>query len=134
MKMATYKKLYEKRENEEMLDKLCDILTQDSLELGNLLDDMARAETDEVELKDYLKLLMRRFTLAPLKVNEVRVNKNAKGEVLDYCIYNYTYSMYKWFLSHGWDTVFARPHYLMISNEWLNDKERKNLNEKITQH
>lgn len=127
--MTTYGELFDQRDNEQKLDQLVELSTERRKREGELMDDLAKYNTGEPEMKDYLGLLRQRLAGGAKPVNQVR-KTTVMGQGF-YHVDNYSYTMYKWFVKRGFDLSLLTPQSMGILEESLTDKEKESFNAKM---
>lgn len=117
-------------EIDSLLDEVM-ILAEDWEELHQML---AEADTPNERdlLYDYLKQVIARLQQMDRKFNRVvfrpiRDGEKVVGEAV--WLYNYTYSMYKWFIKRKFPTELISPRCLTIPTDMLTEKELKQFRE-----
>lgn len=128
--MTTYGELFEKQDNEAKLDAIVDMVRERNKVIDSVFEDLAKCDTSEPEMAEFLDRLKERLERSTRPMNNVR--KIAVEGHDFYFVDNYSYTMYKWFMKRGFDTSFLTSFAMGVRSDKLTDKEKERFDAKLS--
>lgn len=108
-------------EDREKLSKLQDVVAEQAGDWDEMLE-MVAVLPQSRESLDFLELLVPRLKMMSRKLNQVELLHLPEGNC--WRISNYSYEVYRYFITHYPDTVIATPHTLSFPE--IKTRERDN--------